>query len=96
MNKNSIVNESVTPPSEVPGTELLKSEEVHTDPGPDSVESTESRDWNNAEDRYEMIAEAAYYKAEQRGFEIGEDELDWLEAEQELLDLMGREPEPVD
>ena len=91
MKNDSNVNQSVNPPSEVPGTERL-SEESHTDPGPDSGESLESRDWNNAEDRYEMIAEAAYYKAEQRGFEIGEHELDWLEAEHELVDLMGQEP----
>jgi len=91
MNKDSLVNKTVNPPPEVPGDELL-SEEAHTDPGPDSDESFEARDWNTAEDRYEMIAEAAYYKAEQRGFEIGEDELDWLEAEQELIDQMGREP----
>lgn len=31
------------------------------------------------------IAEAAYYKAEQRGFEPGHDLGDWLEAEQEIL-----------
>lgn len=92
MNKDSLVNKTVNPPSEVPGAELL-SEEAHTDPGPVSEESFGSRDWNNAEDRYEMIAEAAYYKAEQRGFEIGEDELDWLEAEQELFHLMGRDPD---
>jgi len=31
-----------------------------------------------------MIAEAAYYKAEQRGFALGFEEHDWLEAESEL------------
>ena len=91
MNMKSKVNTFVNPPSEVPGAEPMN-ESSHTDPGPDSDESSETRDWNNAEDRYEMIAEAAYYKAEQRGFEIGEHELDWLEAEQELVDLMGQEP----
>ena len=91
MNKVSTINKSVNPPSEVPGAELL-SEEAHTDPGPDSDEPFEPRDWYNAKNRYEMIAEAAYYKAEQRGFEIGEDELDWLEAEQELFHLMERDP----
>ncbi len=83
--------ETASPPSEFADNEL-SSEELHTDPGPGSDEPAEFRDWNNAEDRYEMIAEAAYYKAEQRGFEIGEEELDWLEAEQELIDQMGREP----
>ena len=32
----------------------------------------------------EMIAEAAYYKAEQRGFNPGYEEHDWIEAEREL------------
>ena len=91
MNKESPVNNTVNPPSESPGAELPL-EQAHTDPGPVSDESFGSRDWNNAEDRYQMIAEAAYYRAEQRGFEIGEDEVDWLEAEQELIDQMEREP----
>jgi hypothetical protein len=54
-------------------------------------EPMDQRDWSEAEDRYEMIAEAAYYKAEQRGFELGSEELDWLEAEQELLERMGED-----
>jgi hypothetical protein len=33
----------------------------------------------------EAIAELAYYKAESRGFEMGHDVEDWLEAERELL-----------
>lgn len=48
-------------------------------------------DWNDREDRHEMIAEAAYYKAEQRGFELGHEDMDWLEAEQELVERMARE-----
>ena len=32
----------------------------------------------------EMVAERAYYKAEQRGFITGHEVEDWLEAEQEL------------
>jgi hypothetical protein len=40
----------------------------------------------SAEDRECMIAEAAYYRAEQRGFAGGEDDqrLDWLTAECEV------------
>jgi hypothetical protein len=33
-----------------------------------------------------MIAEAAYYRAEKRGFQPGNDFLDWLEAEREFRD----------
>lgn len=32
-----------------------------------------------------MIAEAAYYKAEKRGFEPGHEDEDWLAAENEVL-----------
>ena len=32
----------------------------------------------------DMIAEAAYYKAEMRGFNPGYEEYDWIEAEKEL------------
>jgi len=66
--------------------------ETHTDPAPEFVQLSEGEDWNDAEDRYEMIAEAAYYRAEQRGFEIGNEELDWLEAERELIERIGQDP----
>jgi len=38
----------------------------------------------NGEDRQEMIAIAAYYRAERRGFDGGDPMLDWLEAEAEI------------
>jgi hypothetical protein len=34
--------------------------------------------------RFHMIAEAAYYRAAQRGFQGGNPEQDWLEAEREI------------
>jgi len=36
------------------------------------------------EDRQQMIAMAAYYRADRRGFEGGYEEQDWLEAEAEI------------
>jgi len=36
------------------------------------------------EDRQQMIATAAYYQAEKRGFNGGDEIQDWLEAESEL------------
>ena len=33
---------------------------------------------------HSFISEAAYYKAEKRGFESGHEEQDWLEAEREI------------
>jgi hypothetical protein len=40
------------------------------------------------EDRYRMIAEAAYYRAEQRGFTPGSELDDWLQAEIEVDALL--------
>lgn len=40
------------------------------------------------EDRYRMVAEAAYYRAEQRGFAPGRELEDWLAAEIELDALL--------
>ncbi|HEV7391576.1 MAG TPA: DUF2934 domain-containing protein [Burkholderiales bacterium] len=37
-----------------------------------------------ASDRQRRVAEAAYYRAERRGFVAGFEEEDWLEAEREL------------
>ena len=48
-----------------------------------------SRNWHNLDNRLSMIAEAAYFKAQKRGFGVGHEESDWLEAEQELARIMG-------
>lgn len=37
----------------------------------------------------QMIAEAAYYLAEQRGFEPGHELEDWLQAEAQVFDKLG-------
>ena len=47
---------------------------------------------DNSLERRQKIAEAAYYKAQSRGFAPGQDELDWLEAEKEV-DGEPREPD---
>ena len=39
---------------------------------------------DSSHQRQRMIAEAAYYKAERRGFQQGAALLDWLEAEREV------------
>ena len=41
-------------------------------------------------DLQRWIAEAAYYRAEQRGFQPGEETQDWLAAEAEILARMRR------
>lgn len=40
------------------------------------------------EDRYRMIAEAAYFRAEQRGFAPGDELADWLAAELDIDALL--------
>lgn len=39
--------------------------------------------------RYRMIAEAAYYRAERRGFQGGDPVQDWIEAEAEINRILG-------
>ncbi len=45
----------------------------------------------SSEERHRMIAEAAYYRAEKRGFCGGTPEQDWLEASAEVDRLILRE-----
>ena len=43
-----------------------------------------SANWHKLDNRLLVIAEAAYFKSEKRGFQIGHDIEDWLEAEREF------------
>ncbi|MDX2456215.1 MAG: DUF2934 domain-containing protein [Gammaproteobacteria bacterium] len=43
-----------------------------------------------ASERHRMITEAAYYHAEKRGFQSGNEILDWLEAEKDIDDLLSK------
>ena len=45
----------------------------------------------NPEELQRWIAEAAYYRAERRGFEPGYEIEDWLAAEAETRERLGRE-----
>jgi hypothetical protein len=46
------------------------------------------------EARHEMIAEAAYYRAEKRGFQNGDPVFDWLAAEAEIDEQLSEPGEP--
>lgn len=78
----------MTTPAIVPPKPATKSA-VRPEPvsRPRSVE-IRSKAWSG-EDRYRMIAEAAYFRAERRGFVSGSELQDWLEAEIEVDDLLG-------
>lgn len=49
-----------------------------------------------AEERHRMIAEAAYFRAERRGFAPGDPELDWRLAEAEIDAKLLREARTTD
>lgn len=59
---------------------------AETDPGPSEVDTAAlpSTASENSDERHQRIAEAAYARAEQRGFEPGREVEDWLSAESEL------------
>ena len=46
------------------------------------------------EERRQRIAEAAYYKAKERGFDVGRALDDWIEAERELAAIIPPSPDP--
>lgn len=54
----------------------------------------EGRHTRDPEQRYFMISEAAYYRAEGRGFQGGDPVADWLEAEAEIETLLQETSEP--
>ena len=51
-----------------------------------------SEQGDTPEERHRMIAVAAYYHAERRGFRGGEELSDWLEAEEEVEHLLEAQP----
>lgn len=48
------------------------------------VKANDSARSISAEERYRLIAEAAYYRAEKRGFQGGDPAQDWIQAEKEV------------
>jgi hypothetical protein len=55
------------------------------------MESTEKNVRPTAEERRRMIEEAAYFRAERRGFTPGNAAEDWIAAEREIAELLGEE-----
>lgn len=49
-----------------------------------------SNSGKKSQDRMQMIAESAYYRAESRGFICGSELQDWLEAESEIDLMLGK------
>jgi len=65
---------------------------------PRGPERAAKRDDVDPDERRRRIAEAAYYRAERRGFAAGYEDADWLDAEKELDspqdDDPGRDQQP--
>ncbi|WP_097459752.1 DUF2934 domain-containing protein [Mangrovitalea sediminis] len=61
-------------------------------PAKGSAAATKARPAANvtAEQRWRMIADAAFYRAERRGFSPGGEVNDWLEAEAEIEALLAK------
>lgn len=81
----------------------MAAQDIKTGPIPASSQGAslsgskaDSQTMLSAEERNQMIAVAAYYKAEQRGFASGDELGDWLAAEKESkLLLEGIPPGPA-
>lgn len=63
----------------VSGKSTKGNPEIHPDPGPVL----------GAQERERLVAQAAYFRAEKRGFAPGCELQDWVEAEAEVLRLIG-------
>lgn len=63
------------------GNRSSQAEPVSDEPGSTSA--------NDACPREQMIAEAAYFRAQRRGFAPGNEMSDWLEAEADVEGLLG-------
>ena len=68
----------------VPGvTARVKSKQAKAENRPDSGPAL------SAQERERLVAQAAYFRAEKRGFAPGCELQDWVEAEAEVLRLIG-------
>ena len=65
--------------------DIEESERRDAPPADDLVPMTLSSD-----EMHKLVAEAAYYRAEQRGFAPGSEVEDWLTAEAQILAGLGR------
>lgn len=77
--KTTLPSKAVARPPTVAATPKKDSSEPH----PGSVPAL------NAEERERLVAQAAYFRAEKRGFAPGCELQDWVEAEDEVLRLIG-------
>jgi hypothetical protein len=70
-----------------------KTASQQTTTAPISNDSAAAQQNVSPEERARMIAEAAYYRAERRGFQNGDQTNDWYEAEKEVEVILSRPPQ---
>ena len=59
-------------------------------PGPQGIEMQQAS--RSSAELQALIAEAAYYRAERRGFAPGQEVEDWLDAEKEVMERVATSP----
>ena len=84
MSKTAMRAVHPPPPPPPPSPLTLAGHHTHM---PDEARMDPDRAWDH-EDRLDMIAENAYYRAERRGFLPGHEMEDWLAAEREVDALL--------
>lgn len=78
------------PPEATTGEPPLADPDVRPSPLEEKPVSFRGLAEVTAEERLAMIREAAYYKAEKRGFAAGNDAEDWSDAEREIDELLAK------
>jgi len=76
-----VAKKTAISPKEAPAKKVTKKPTITPKPHTSSIHIT-------SEERWKMIAIAAYHKAERRGFAPGSDLQDWADAEQEIDELL--------
>ncbi len=75
--KKAVVPKKVAPKKAAPKKKVSKKAVSKQSPSTAKMSATPEEHWK-------MVAVAAYYKAQARGFAPGYDQADWLEAEREI------------
>lgn len=76
-----VTRKATAKPKQTTAKKVTKKSTITTKPHTASINIT-------SEERWKMIAVAAYHKAENRGFAPGSELQDWAEAEQEVDELL--------
>jgi Protein of unknown function (DUF2934) len=80
---------STEPSAKPPRTRARKESDTKTSKKPKAPAKTPPR-MVSSDERRSMIAEAAYLRAERRGFQGGDPIADWLDSEREVDALLSR------